>query len=979
MTSRSLTPPGYDALAPKRVREILMAASPYDSFVLEEDGRFSDQLMRQYNNLDLASAPRFHHVTSAKKALDRLRNDMYDMALITPHCLDMSPQRLSMRIRDKRPGLPSVMLTYHAAEAHRFAQTPREKGFAQVFLWTGDPKLLVALVKLVEDQLNVDHDIALGRVRVIIVVEDSPADYSALLPELYKELLEQVHRLMPESLHERDRQHRIGARPKVVLARNFEEAEACFERYKEHLLALFCDLRFPRGGDVCPDAGADFINLVRRQLPDLPILLQTREDDKEHLSKELRVRFCNKRTPDLAGEIGAFLKRDCGFGTFIFRDLEDREVDRADTLYQMADALNRAPAESLLFHAKRRHIFNWLMARGEYTLAEDLHPERLCRLENAEDMRAALISAFERFMARRQRGQITDFHSQIKLMTRDFTRIGKGSMGGKARGLAFVSHLLSQSEIHNRFPDIRIFTPRAAVIGTEACDAFCERHGLRERAAKAADDRAAADVFLQQPLDEPLAEFAEKIVSEIDYPLAVRSSSLQDDSKRKPFAGVYRTIMLPNCSPSKKVRFEQLSRAIRLVMASPFFHPARTYLENAAQRPDREKMAVLVQRLVGRRHGDLFYPDFAGVAQSLNYYPFGCLEADDGLANVALGLGKTVVDGCKSLRFSPRHPLILPQMSSPRSALANSQSEFLALDLSRSESMPDLDEACHLTTQDLSRAERDGALEALGATYSPENDVIYDTIYRPGVRLVNFAGILKHDRFPLAELLVHLLELFEDGMGAPIELEFAVCLPYDDRPAEFAALELRPLVGLSVDMKVSLNGLHGDRALVDAKAMGHGVMGPISDVIYILPEKLNQAHALEIAREIELLNRRLTKAQRRFLLIGPGRWGSADPWLGVPVDWSQVSGAGAIVEIELPQTGVDPSQGSHFFHNLTSEKVGYFCVNPRRKNHRLDLDWLESLPFESERWGVRHARLSQPIEARIDGRRGRGVVVPVKS
>ncbi len=975
MTARSLTPDGYDALSPKRIREVLMAASPYDCFVMEEDGRFADQLLAQYTDLDLAKPPRFHHVTSGKKALARLRAGFFDLALITPHCLDLTPQRLAARIRERRPELPPVMLTYHAAEAQRYAQLPRDQAFAQSFHWTGDPKLLVALVKLVEDQLNVDHDIRKGNVRVIVMVEDTPSDYSAILPELYKELLAQARRLLPETLHERDRQHRMRARPKVLLARNYEEAIHYFRRYRKNLLALICDLRFPRHGELQPTAGADFIKKVRRDLPDLPILLQSRDPGMEHLSEKLKVRFCNKRSPDLAAELAAFLKRDCGFGAFVFKDGDGREVDRAETLYQMCEALRRAPIESLRYHVQRRHIANWLMARGEFKLAEDVKPRNLEALNRDDVLRAFLVEAFERFLARRQRGEVTDFSRQIKLLTRDFTRVGKGSMGGKARGLAFVSHLLSKSEIHHLYPNTRIMAPRATVICTGACDAFCG-DDLRERAMKAANDREAADIFLAQPLDDALSETVEKIVDEIDYPLAVRSSSLLDDAKHQPFAGVYRTIMIPNCSTSKKTRFEQLSRAIRLVMASPFFHPAKSYLENAAQRPDREKMAVLVQRLVGRRHDNLFYPDFAGVAQSLNYYPFGYLKAEDGMANVALGLGKAVVDGEKSLRFSPRHPKVLPQMPSVEAALANTQTEFYGLDLSRSEAMPDLTEEANIVRCGLDRAEEDGVLDSLGATYSPENHMIYDTIYRKGVRLVNFAGVLKHDRYPLAELLVRMLAMLEEGMGAPVELEFAVCLPRNGQPAEFAALELRPLVGVSLDMKVSLNGLDGDQALIDAKGMGHGVIGDIRDIIYILPEKLNLAHSRQIAGEIERLNHLMKKKKRPYLLMGPGRWGSADPWLGVPVTWSQVSAAKTIVEIELPHTGVEASQGSHFFHNLTSEKVGYLCVNPRKKDHRLDLDWLEALPFSDEAWGVRHARLAEPIEARIDGRIGRGVVAP---
>ncbi len=973
----------YESLMPHLVQQVLLVASAYDSFILEEEGRFSDRLLGQYLELDLSSPPTFQHVPSARKALQQLRRDPYDLVVTTPHISDMSPQQLGAEIADRHPGTPVLLLTYDRVDAQswadRWAERRQPEGIDNVFLWTGDPRLLLAMVKAVEDRKNVDHDTRNGLVRVIIVVEDQPAVYSSFLPIIYSELLEQIRSLLADRLNERDRNYRMRARPKILLARSFEEGRSLLRRYKDYLLGVISDVRFPRRGRLDPTAGLDFIQLVREQVPDLPILLHSREPEHAATARELGVGFVDKNSPELLGELRTFMRRNFGFGPFVFRVEGDEQAYRADTIQEMLEVLREVPAASLLYHASRNHVSNWLMARGEFPLAIEVRPKKVSDFKDAEELRRYLVEVFSDFLEQRQRGQVTDFRGRPDPLRRDFLRLGRGSMGGKARSIAFMAALKAKDQVTERwreaFPGVKVIVPRTAVICTDVFDRFCARGNLRERAMEAETDAEVAALFLAQPLDFELTADLASILREVRYPLAVRSSSLLEDSEYQPLAGLYRTYLLPNCSPSDEVRLEQLSRAVRLVFASTFFRGPRTCMEATSLRIEEEKMAVIVQRLVGRRWNSHFYPHFAGVAQSHNYYPLGHMQPEEGIATVALGLGHAVVGGGAGLRFSPRHPQVLPQMSSTADALRNSQRELYALDLGEPEVEVGLDDLGNLLRLDLAAAEADGTLEPVGATYSPDNDRIYDSVHRKGVRLVNFAGVLKHGRFPLAPLLDEVLELCRQGMGTPCELEFAVSLGDGETPSELALLQLRPLIAQGRDKEVDL-GQAGDRPrLLAGPALGNGVIGDVRDVVYVHPDRFNTRDTPALAQAVARMNERLAARHRPYLLLGPGRWGTADRWLGVPVSWSQVSAARVIVELEMPDGGVDPSQGTHFFHNITSLRIGYFTIDPAADGQHVDFARLEALPAVEEDGPLRHVELPEPAEAWIDGRSGRGVVV----
>lgn len=992
--ARAERPFHYQSLMKHLVRDILMVASAYDCFILEEDGRFADRLLNQYVELDLSSPPHFRHVASAREALELVRSERFDLVLTTPHCADMRAERLAAELAAEHSHLPVAMLTYDLNDALRYSQMPRSAGIDETFLWLGDPKLLVALVKSIEDHRNVDRDTREGMVRVILLVEDSPSFYSSYLPIIYGEVVAQFQSLLAERLNERDRRHRMRARPKILLARNWEEAVDLFQRYSEYLLGTICDMRFPRGGRLDPDAGRDFIRLVRDNQADAPVLLQSGEPRHAEVARELKVHFADKNSKELLARLGEFIRNNFGFGPFRFQLPDGKRLAEAVDMEAMVEALRTVPDASLLFHGRGNHISNWLMARSEFGLAQEVRPKKVGDFPTTADLRAYLVNSFSHHLETRQRGEIAEFARHSVAITREFSRLGSGSMGGKGRGIAFLSHLLVERNLQGRYPEVRVRVPRTVVIGTDLFDRFCEHENLRQRALEASTDKEVVQLFLAQPLPKELDEDLDVILGQMHVPIAVRSSSLHEDSESLPLAGLFKSYMLPNCSRSDQVRKNQLSRAIRLIYATPFLHPVRSYIEASALRVEEEKMAVIIQELVGRRHGDYFYPDFAGVAQSYNYYPLRFIQPDDGIATVALGLGQTIVRGRKALRFSPRYPRILPQMSTPQDALSASQREFFALDLSDSELEPQVDEDAHLVTFGLDVAEQHGTLEALGATYSADNDAIYDTIYRDGARLVNFAGVLKHGRFPLAPLLTDLLAMGQEGMGTPIEMEFAVTLPVSSSAAgssaagtstdpkarpEIALLQLRPLVTQSGDRQVDIDELPKDCVpLIVGSALGNGVICGIRDVVYVNPDLRFEAdHNRRLARQIEVLNHRLSQASRPYILIGPGRWGTADPWLGIPVTWAQVSAARVIVELELPNSHIDASQGTHFFHNLTSLRIGYFGVDLGNSAHHIDLDWLRSLKNEAGAGFLHYVELPQEVEVHIDGRTGRGVVVRV--
>jgi CheY-like chemotaxis protein len=961
-----------------RVRELLLVSSRYDSYILEEDGQLAENLDAEFYQLNLASSPRITQVSSAEEALATLATHAFDLVITMTRLGAMDPRRFARMVKAAHPGLPVVLLADNHFEAHRSKESG-EPVFDQVFVWRGNVALFLAIIKLIEDLRNVAHDTEVAGVRTIILIENSVRFYSSYLPLLYAELTKQTHALMADGVNPRQRLRRIKARAKVLLAQSFEEGWTLFERYRPFTLGVISDARFPRDGHSDPEAGLEFARRVKAIDADMPVLIQSTDAALEEKAYALGASFLDKRSPRLLEQLRQFMRANLGFGDFAFFDPRTgREVARVPDLAGMPKALLTVPAESLRYHASRNHFSNWCMARTEFALAARIRPRKVSDFSSDEALRTYLVDAFSTLRSAARRGVVADFSRFEFGELAGVVRIGTGSMGGKGRGLGFVNALLARGSAPVETEDVRVFVPPAAVIGTDVFDEFLQQADLLPLALSDASDAEIEAAFLAASLPASLEEDLRAFVAQARYPVAVRSSSLLEDSYDLPFAGIYKTLMLSNTASDPDERRAELAAAVKLVYASTFSRGAKAYLATTPHRAEEEKMAVVLQRLVGRRHGRYFYPDFAGVAGSHNYYPVLGMTAESGLATVALGFGKTVVEGGKAVRFSPGSPRIVPQFSSTAGTLKSAQTEFFALDLER-RGFPPPDHGDALVRLGLECAEQDGALSALGSVYSRDNDVVYDGLSRPGIRLVTFAPILKAGAFPLPEVLRRLLALGERAMSCPVEMEFAVNLQgRGDGGGDFAVLQLRPLVVEvgSEDIDEVLRTAESDAILCRSdQALGQGRAQRIMDVVYVIPGAFERLHSPAVVQEVEALNRALVAQSRPYLLIGPGRWGTSDRFLGIPVEWWQIGGARVIVETELDDVPVTPSEGTHFFQNITSFGIGYVTVARDAARGFVDFAWLAAQPALAESRCLRHVRLQQPLDVRIDGRSQRAVIL----
>jgi len=964
----------FPNLMPRRVEKILLVSSPYESFILEEDGLLSELIFSEYSDLGLTHAPHVTRVASGEEALAAIRDGAFDLVITMLRVGDMDIFRFAQAVRRIAPELPVVLLIANELELARLGDRRDELDVDGIYVWQGDAKLFLAIIKVIEDRWNAEHDTQIGGVGVIILIEDSVRYRSSLLPALYSELVKQTRSVMQDSLNRMHKLLRLRARPKILVAQTYEEGLALYERFKDCLFGLITDVGFPRNGQPDPRAGLAFIRHVQGEHPDVPILLQSSDPGNRELAASVSSGFLHKRSSTLLQDLRDFMLHNFGFGDFVFRLPDGREVARATDLLSMKQVLLQVPGESLDYHAQRNHFSNWLRARTEFVLARRLRPRKRSEFADSEALRRYLISALEEALGRNRRGVVEDFSQRRFDTTTRFARIGGGSLGGKARGLAFFDALLARHQIDRAFAGVRIYVPRSVVIGTDAFDEFLDRNGLRRTTLYNADDDWIRDAFRNAQLPPPLVENLRVFLSQVRYPIAVRSSSLLEDSQFHPFAGVYDTHMISNNHPDDEARLQQLCRAIKLVYASTFFSSARRYLEATPYRIEEQKMGVVLQQLVGSRHEHYFYPNFAGVVRSYNFYPFGRMKPEEGVAGVALGLGQLVVEGGEALRFCPAHPQVLPQLAYGQQFLDQSQRGFFAIDLSHAEPPPADASPSSVVRLALEDAERHGTLHAVGSVWSPEDQAFYDGISRPGIRAVTFAHVLKADLFPLAQILGRVLELGRQGMSGPVEIEFAVNLDCD--PKEFAVLQMRPYAASSDFEPVEIeNVLRNAMICYSTQALGNGVIDGIHDIVYVKPDTFDAAKTRDIARAVSTINDGLRATNRSCLLIGPGRWGSSNHSLGIPVSWAQVSAARIIVEAGLENFVVDPSQGSHFFHNLTSVGTAYLTINSRTDPGFIDWKWLDSQAAEAESEFVRHLRLPIPIEARIDGRKSRAAVL----
>lgn len=973
---------------PFRIREVLLVASPYDAFILQEDGLLTEQVFDEYRELYLPASPRFTHVPTGEEAIEKLKERRYDLILTMPRLTDVDVNEFGKRVKRLRPGRQVVVLALDMEELERPGLQLQEDAIDGAFLWTGDADILLGIIKYAEDLDNLDHDIDKGNVRVIVMIEDSPRYYSLFLGMLYRELMKHARSLYKEGVNELQRRMYMNSRPKVLHATTYDKGLELFERYQHNLLAVISDVGLPRGGVDDARAGLDLLRFVHQAEPSLPLLLQSAEPDLEDAAAEIGAAFVDKNSLHLLERISNFLTTNLGFGDFVFRNFEGHELDRAHDLRQLIKKIAAAPAESLEYHAAHNHFSIWLMARSEFELAEALRPLTIPdHFGDVEQFRQRMIEILQATQHTTRLGSISDFdrHSFEHNL---ITRLGDGALGGKARGLAFMYRSLSDLEEHV-FQDLEVRIPKSVVITSNFFDEFVGQDDLRHFAVECDDDREIEQRFLEPSLPSRLESDLLFLVKNLEGPLAVRSSSLLEDSLHQPFAGVYTTLMIPNNAADIQRRHAELCTAIKLVYASTFSRNAKAYLSSTGKWVEEEKMAVIVQSLVGRSYGRRFYPTFAGVAESYNFYPIAPQKPEDGVVHVALGLGRFVVAGGASLRFNPRLPGVLPPFPSVKALLHNTQRHFYALDLDRS--CGDLGADLEATVQEfgLEAAEEDGTLVAVGSVFSADDGRVRDDLSLRGPRVVTFNNILRHKAIPLADTLCRLLQVAERGLGGPVEIEFACDMGDWGRRVRrghklhlpsLYVLQVRPFAAFArhnedVRMKFPLE----DSLCASSSSLGHGAEKTLFDIVYVRRDRWEATHNKTIAGEIAKLNDGLGAERRPYVLIGPGRWGTADEWLGIPVQWAQISNVKVLVEASPAGYDVEPSQGTHFFQNITSRRLGYLTLPPGADKAAADADfldwaWLDAQGAHVETEHLRHLRLEEPLTVVINGRDGRGVI-----
>ncbi len=968
----------FHELMARKVRDVLLVSTPYDAWIMEEDCRLSERIVNEYRGLNLSNPPRITWVPTAAAALSALAEKPFDLVLNMLHASDAEAGVLGRRIKERNPDLPVFQLSHQslASSAEAGAEFPKAPGVDRTFIWSGNTDLLLAMVKSTEDRWNADHDASAAGIRVILLVEDSPVYLSSLLPLLYKEVVSQIQAAMEEGLNEEHRLLTMRARPKILVAEDYEEASRIFDAFQPCILGVISDVRYPRNGRLDAAAGVDFLKRVKRERFDIPLLLISSDPSNAARAAAIPASFAHKLSPTLHEEVHAFFRDHLGFGDFVFRRPDGSEIARAANMRTLEQKMAEVPEDCFVQHCRRNDFSRWLFARTEITLASKVRPLRDADFQSVESHREYLISIIRARRSRRQKGIVVNFEAGDFDLDAEFFKIGNGSLGGKARGLAFVANLLQRVRaIHEKHPGIAVGIPQSFVVTTDGFDAFVADNDLKRFATHDAPDEAVADAFRRAAFPQPIADDLRACLARVTYPLAVRSSSLLEDAKFRAYAGLYRTYMLPNDHPSLDVRLRQLIAAIKLVYASTYFQSPKAFSRRVGHRTEEEKMAVIVQRLVGETCGRHFYPGISGAAQSYNYYPFGPMKPEEGIATIALGLGKTVMEGEKALRFCPRHPQVLPQRSTVADILDNSQRFFYSLRMGGPYPELGINEDANLAKREIADAAGDPPVRTLSGFFLHGENRIRDSYDPNGHPVLTFAPVLKYDLFPLAPMLADVLALGQEGIGSPVELEFSVNLRQcsGGRP-EFALLQLRPMTARPELLQVEIRAEEARQAFCSsAQALGNGEKTDIADIVFVKPEAFDVRNTPQIAQEIGQLNAGLVRAQRKYLLIGPGRWGSADRWLGIPVSWAEICGVGAMVETTAPELHADPSQGSHFFHNITTLDITYCTVAPETGD-RLDWAWIGSLPREAETRHVAHVHLGEPFVIKSDGRSSRCVM-----
>lgn len=973
----------FQELMQRRIFNVLLIASPYDAFMMEEDGRVEEQLYFEYVGLNLSSPPRVTQVNGLDDALAALETKQFDLIITMPGN-DVSETIANARhVKRLYPDLPIVVLTPFSKEVSRRLANEDMSGIDYVFSWLGNVDLLLGIIKLLEDKLNADNDINEVGVQMIMLVEDSVRFYSSILPYLYKFLLTQSRVFSTEALNQHEQMLRMRGRPKVMLARDYEEAVALYEKYARNMLGVITDVSFMREGRKDSKAGIRLLKYLKEKDPSLPVIVESSEPENAEAVHEAGSTFLDKNSKKLPVDLGDAIMQEFGFGDFVLRDPRTGEpVARISSLKDMQNHIFDIPAESLFFHARSNDISRWLYSRALFPIADAIRSHRCKSIDELPEVRQMLFDLIVKYRKMKNRGVVAVFRKDRFDHYSNFARIGDGSLGGKGRGLAFIDSIIKKNPVCDDFKGITISIPRTVVLCTDIFDEFMRDNGLYPLALSDAPDDAILRAFLKARLPERLREDFLALFEVVDKPLAIRSSSLLEDSHYQPFAGIYSTYMIPHDQDRQKM-LRMLGDAIKGVYASVFFADSKAYMTATSNVIDQEKMAVIIQEVVGRETAGYYYPSFSGVGRSLNYYPINDEKPEDGVAEVAVGLGKYIVDGGLALRFSPKHPRHVLQTSELNLALRDTQTQLCAIEMNRSIESDDefkTDDSFNIARLRVQDAAEAGGLRYMVSTYDFHDNILrdYDTV-GPGRRVVTFNNILKHDVFPLAPAVDFMLTTGQTAMGRPVEIEFAGMINPDtasESKGNVYWLQIRPIVDRKELVDDSLMEAPRERVLLRSNtALGHGNIENVRTVVYVRPDHFDSLNNSAVAREIEKINRNFTAQGESYVLVGPGRWGSSDPALGIPVKWPAISSAKLIVESALQNYRIEPSQGTHFFHNLTSMGVGYFTVDPSSGDGICDYRSLDAMPAEYESEAVRIVRFDKPLEIGLNGLKGVGVVL----
>lgn len=976
LIARSYRDTSFQELMKRRIHKVLLLCSRYDAFYLEDDGRIEEKIFNEYTSLNLSQPPEFIIHTNPETCHRKVRNENIDLVIIMYDMGDVDPFQLASTIKDEHPNLPIVVLTPFSREVNLFLHQSHKGVIDYIFSWLGNADLLLAIIKLIEDKMNAEHDILKVGVQGILLVEDSIRFYSSYLPNLYKIIFQQSKEFMKEGLNIHQQMMMMRGRPKILLATTYEEAIEIFEKYKSNLLGVITDITYEIDGVKDKDAGLKLCQTIKKDDPFMPVVMQSSESDNRERAEAIGAGFIDKNSTTLLQELREYVKKYFAFGDFIFMDpITNLEVGRAANLKELQKHVLTIPDETLAFHIAGNNFSKWLYARAIFSLGrmfKTILPEDF---NNISEVRQFIYDSFTYYRMHKSKGIIASFNKDYFDNYFNFARIGDASIGGKGRGLAFIDSMIKRNKIVDKWENITVSIPRTVVLSIDLFDEFMDQNQLLEFAINEKDDQRILQAFVKAPMSNQAREDLRAFVEVIKKPIAIRSSSMLEDSHYQPFAGVYSTYMIA-FSDNKESMLAELEIAIKSVYASVYFNNSKQYIQATSNVIDEEKMAVVLQELCGSQYGNRFYPTLSGVARSINFYPIAPEKPNEGIINLAFGLGKYIVEGRQTLRFSPSYPEKVLQLSSPEMALKETQKTFFSLNTDSSAFYADTNDSMNLLDNPIEDALDDGTLKWLTSTYDHESQSLMEGTMSKGKKLLTFSGILKYNKLPLAEIIKEILEISQREMNKPVEIEFAVNISQDsNEPSVLNLLQIRPTVNNSEEISEDLSLIPKEELLISSNmALGNGVINNLYDVIFVNHDNFDSAKNDHIATLIDELNQSMVAQKRNYILIGPGRWGSSDSWLGIPVKWSQISAARLIIETALDNYMIDPSQGTHFFQNLTSFKVGYFTINEPHKQGFIDWKGLSKMEVIFKNQYITHVKSTKPLTVLLDAKLGIGIV-----